>query len=39
MVKVVASAIPSYAMSTFLLSDSLCHHLDKAFNKNLEGIS
>jgi hypothetical protein len=31
LVKVVASAIPSYAMSTFLLPDGLCHQLDRAF--------
>jgi predicted PurR-regulated permease PerM len=31
LVKVVASAIPSYAMSYFLLLDGLCHALDKAF--------
>jgi exonuclease III len=31
LVKVVASAIPSYAMSTFLLPDAFCHKLDIAF--------
>jgi predicted PurR-regulated permease PerM len=31
LVKVVASAIPSYTMSLFLLLDGLCHKLDKAF--------
>jgi hypothetical protein len=31
LVKVVASAIPSYAMSSFLLPDGFCHNLDKAF--------
>jgi hypothetical protein len=31
LVKVVASTIPSYAMSFFLLSDGFCHKLDKAF--------
>jgi hypothetical protein len=34
LIKVVASAIPSYAMSSFLLSDSFCHKLDMVF-KNL----
>jgi hypothetical protein len=31
LVKVVVPAIPSYAMSSFLLPDGLCHALDKAF--------
>jgi hypothetical protein len=31
LIKVVASTIPSYAMSSFLLSDGLCHKLDTAF--------
>jgi hypothetical protein len=31
LVKVVASAIPSYTMSSFLLTDSLCHKLDTTF--------
>jgi hypothetical protein len=30
-VKAVAFAIPSYAMSSFMLLDGLCHKLDKAF--------
>jgi len=33
LVKVVASTIPSYVMSTFLLPDGLCHQLDWAFKK------
>jgi hypothetical protein len=31
LIKVVASSIPSYTMSTFLLSDKFCHKLDVAF--------
>jgi hypothetical protein len=31
LIKVVASTIPSYTMSTFLLSDKFCHKLDIAF--------
>jgi hypothetical protein len=31
LIKVVAAAIPSYAMSSFLLSDSLCHKSDMVF--------
>jgi hypothetical protein len=34
LIKVVVSAIPSYAMSSFMLPDSVCNQLDKAF-KNL----
>jgi len=34
LIKVVASSIPSYSMSSFLLPDELCHKLDMAF-KNL----
>jgi len=34
LIKVVASSIPFYAMSSFLLPDELCHKLDMAF-KNL----
>jgi predicted PurR-regulated permease PerM len=39
LVKVVASAILSSVMSTFLLPDGLCHQLDRAFKKKLVGIS
>jgi hypothetical protein len=31
LIKVVAFTIPSYAMSSFMLTDGLCHQLDKAF--------
>jgi hypothetical protein len=31
LLKVVASSIPSYAMSFFLFPDILCHRLDNAF--------
>jgi hypothetical protein len=31
LIKVVASSIPSYAMSSFLIPDELCHRLDMAF--------
>jgi hypothetical protein len=31
LIKVVASTIPSYAMSSFLLPDGLCYKLDTAF--------
>jgi hypothetical protein len=31
LLKVVASSIPSYAMSSFMFPDILCHCLDKAF--------
>jgi hypothetical protein len=31
LVKVVASAFPSYDISSFLLPDGFCHNLDNAF--------
>jgi hypothetical protein len=34
LIKAIASAIPSYALSTFLLPDTLCSTLDRHF-KNL----
>jgi len=33
LIKVVASSIPSYAMSSFFIPDELCHRLDMAFKK------
>jgi hypothetical protein len=39
LVKVVASAIPSYAMSSFLLPDGFCHKLDLAFMNFWWGFS
>jgi hypothetical protein len=33
LIKVVVFAIPSYAMSSFMLPDGLCHQMDKAFKK------
>lgn len=32
LLKVVASSIPSYVMSSFIFSDILCHRLDTTFN-------
>jgi hypothetical protein len=38
LVKVVASAIPSYVMGSFMLPDGLCHQLDKAFKNFWRGF-
>jgi hypothetical protein len=38
LIKVVVFAIPSYAMSSFMLPDGLCHQMDKAFKKNWWGF-
>jgi hypothetical protein len=38
LLKVVASSIPSYAMSSFIFPDILCHRLDSAFKNFLWGF-
>jgi len=39
LLKVVASSIPSYAMSSFIFPDILCHHLDTTFKNFWWGFS
>jgi hypothetical protein len=38
LIKSVATALPSYAMNSFLLPKSLCSKLDRIFKKNLWGF-